>query len=366
MLIALRNLVQDKARLALSVGGVALAIMLVLILDGMLVGMFRQITSYLEHTEGSVVVAQQGVTNLLGATSILPAESEIRVTGVRGVKEVVPILSQFVILDLHGVKQPAYLVGYTPELGGGPWAIVEGGEPRTDKEMVFDRVLGERHGLGIGDLVEVMDREFRIVGVSDGTASWMTSFFFVRKSAVEGLLGIPGASSFLLVSADAGRSPEAVRERIARLTDVEALLKSEMAANDIRLFARFFSAPVRLMTGIAFLVGALVVGLIVYTATVERQREYGVLKALGAPNRLLYRVVLAQAGLAAVPGTALGIGLGQAVSALIMAARPQFLIVIQADLAGRAVAIGLGMALVAAMLPARVVAQLAPAEVFRR
>jgi len=366
MLVARKNLLQDKTRFALSVGGVALAIMLVLILDGLLVGMFRQITSYLEHSDGTVVVAQEGVTNLLGATSILPAETEARVAGLRGVKAVVPVLSRFVILDLHGKKQPAYLVGYSPELGGGPWEIVEGREPRNDREMVFDRVLAERHGLGIGDLVEVMDREFRIVGVSGGTASWMTSFFFLPKSAVEDLLRAPGAASFLLVSVEEGQASETVRDRLARLTDVEALLKSEMAANDIRLFARFFSAPVRLMTGIAFLVGALVVGLIVYTATVERQREYGVLKALGAPNRVLYGVVLAQAALAALLGTALGIGLAQAASALIMAARPQFLVVLQTDLAGRAALIGLGMALAAAMFPARVMARLAPAEVFRR
>ena len=49
MLIARRNLTQEKTRLALSIGGVALAIMLVLILDGLLVGMFRQITAYLDH-----------------------------------------------------------------------------------------------------------------------------------------------------------------------------------------------------------------------------------------------------------------------------------------------------------------------------
>lgn len=365
-MIARRNLVQDKGRFALSVAGVALAIMLVLVLDGMLVGMFRQITSYLEHTQGDLVVAQEGVTNLLGATSILPPDMETWIGGIRGVSEVVPILSQFVILDLHGKKQAAYLVGYEPDRGGGPWEIVQGREPRNDREMVFDRVLAERHGLGLGDQIEVMDRDFRIVGISDGTASWMTSFFFVRKSAVEDLLGMPGATSFLLIASDGRRSPQAVLDRISHLSDVEALLKQDMAANDIRLFAQYFSAPVRLMAGIAFLIGSLVVGLIVYTATVERRREYGVLKALGAPNRFLYRVVLTQAALAAVPGAAMGIGLAQGVAKVVMEVRPQFLVLILPEMAARAVVIGLGMAVLAALLPAQVVARLAPAEVFRR
>jgi len=366
MLVARKNLIQEKTRFALSVGGVALAIMLVLILDGFQVGMYRQITSYLDHSEGSLVVAQEGVVNLIGATSLLPLGTRAQVEAVEGVQGVAPILSQFVILDLHDKKQPAYLVGYSPELGGGPWEIVEGREPEVDEEMVFDRVLAERHAIGVGDRVVLMDRSYRIVGLSGGTTSWMTSFLFLRKSAVESLLLSPGATSFLLVVVADGQSPEIIRDRISRLSGVDAMLKSEVQANDSRLLARFFSAPVRLMTAIAFLVGVLVVGLVIYTATVERQREYGVLKALGARNRLLYKVVLAQAALAALVGTGLGILLARAASAAIMAARPQFLVVMQSEMAGRAIVIGLGMGLLAALFPARVLAGLAPAEVFRR
>ena len=366
MLVARKNLIQEKTRFALSVGGVALAIMLVLILDGFQVGMYRQITSYLDHSEGSLVVAQEGVVNLIGATSLLPLGTRAQVEAVEGVQGVAPILSQFVILDLHDKKQPAYLVGYSPELGGGPWEIVEGREPEVDEEMVFDRVLAERHAIGVGDRVVLMDRSYRIVGLSGGTTSWMTSFLFLRKSAVESLLLSPGATSFLLVVVADGQSPEIIRDRISRLSGVDAMLKSEVQANDSRLLARFFSAPVRLMTAIAFLVGVLVVGLVIYTATIERQREYGVLKALGARNRLLYKVVLAQAALAALVGTGLGILLARAASAAIMAARPQFLVVMQSEMAGRAIVIGLGMGLLAALFPARVLAGLAPAEVFRR
>ncbi len=350
----------------LSIGGVALAIMLVLILDGFLSGMYRQITSYLEHAAGTVVVTQEGVSNLLGATSLLPPGSAASVEDVEGVAQAVPILSQFVILDLHDRKQPVYLVGYIPGEGGGPWEIVEGREPEADDEMVFDRVLADRHDIQLGDQLEVMDRRFRVVGLSGGTTSWMTSFIFLRKSAAESLLRAPGATSFILVTAREGESPEGLRDRLSALPGADALLKSDMEINDARLFAKFFSAPVRLMTSIAFLIGALVVGLVIYTATVERQREYGVMKALGARNRVLYRVVALQAAWAAMAGTALGIVLALAARAVIMAARPQFLIVLEADMAARAVGIGLGMGLLAALFPARVVAGLAPAEVFRR
>src|SRR3990172_5276852 len=140
MLVARKNLVQEKTRFALSVAGVALAIMLVLILDGFQVGMFRQITSYLDHSEGSLVVAQEGVVNLIGAASLLPLGTRAQVEAVEGVQGVAPILSQFVILDLHDKKQPAYLVGYSPELGGGPWEVVQGRAPAGDGEMGVARV----------------------------------------------------------------------------------------------------------------------------------------------------------------------------------------------------------------------------------
>ena len=120
------------------------------------------------------------------------------------------------------------------------------------------------------------------------------------------------------------------------------------------------------MAGIAFLVGALVVGLVIYTATVERQREYGVLKAIGARNGMLYRVVTTQALITAVAGSALGVGLAFGAAQLIMELRPQFLIVIEPALIAQSLTAGFGMALVAALFPARVVAALAPAEVFRR
>ena len=204
MSLAGRNLFKDKTRLALSVGGVALAVMLILLLNGLLNGMYAQISAYLDHAPGSVVVAQDGVSNLLGATSLLPAGTASIVKG-QGASRVAPILSQFVILDLHDKKAPVYLVGYDGDLGGGPWRLAAGREPRRDREVVFDSVLAQRHGLALGDEVEIMDREYRLVGLSEGTTSWMTSFIFIRKTAAETLLGVPsGAASFLLVTPRTG------------------------------------------------------------------------------------------------------------------------------------------------------------------
>jgi putative ABC transport system permease protein len=232
--------------------------------------------------------------------------------------------------------------------------------------MVFDRVLADRHGLKLGDTVEVLGKDFTIVGLSNGTTSWMTSFFFLRKEAAEDLLLAPGATSYLLVTTSPGASLDDILLRLNKLSGVNALTKSKMAANDLKLFAKVFSAPLKLMVGIAFLVGTMIVGMVIYTATVERQREYGVLKAIGANNRFLYRVVLTQALVSALAGALAGVTLAYGVSQWIMSTRPQFLIVFNPADVRSALAASLVMALLAAIFPVRVVAGLAPAEVFRK
>jgi putative ABC transport system permease protein len=366
MFLARRNLFQDKTRLALSIGGVALAVMLILILKGFLTGMNRQITSYIDQSPGSIVVAQKGVSNLLGATSILPPTASSQVEAVDGVDKVIPILSQFVILDLHEKKQPAYMIGYDPELGGGPWKIAEGREPTTSTEMIMDGVLAKRHDLKIGDNFTIMGQDFTIIGFSEGTTSWMTSFFFILKPAAETLLRAPGATSFLLIGTKAGTNVADIQSRLNELPGINAVTNAEMSANDLKLFAKVFSAPLKLMVGIAFLVGTMIVGLVIYTATVERQREYGVMKAIGAANKVLYQVVTAQALVAALAGALAGVVLAYLTAQAIMTIRSQFLITIEPRDILLAFLAGLGMALVAALFPARMIAGLEPAEVFRK
>lgn len=365
MKIAWRNLLKDKTRLAMSIGGVALAVMLVLILNGFLAGMYAQIGAYLAHEPGSLVVAQDGVTNLLAVSSQLPAGMASTVKA-RGAATVIPILSQSVIFEMHDKKQTAYLIGYDPQLGGGPWELAAGRAPRNDKEIVFDRVLAQRHAVALGDEIEILDRDFTVVGFSEGTNSFMTGFLFIRKTAAELLFRSPDAASFLLVTPSERVGAEELRARLNDISGIEVTPKEEMIANDQRLFGKTFSAPIQLMATIAFLVGALVVGLVIYTATVERQREYGVLKAIGARNGLLYRVVTIQSLIAATTGSLIGIALAFGVGQLIMALRPQFLIAFEPTSVAQSLVAGFSMALLAALFPARVVAGLAPADVFRK
>ncbi|MEK7861421.1 MAG: ABC transporter permease, partial [Chloroflexota bacterium] len=175
MSLALRNLLQDRTRLLLSIAGVSLAVMLVLLLGGFVDGIDRQISSYADNTPGSLVVAQEDVDSLLVATSSLPPGAAEAAASVEGVDEVVPVISRLTILDLHGAKLATYLIGYDPARGGGPWLVAEGREPLADDEIVVDRSVAARHDLGGGGTMRVLGRDLRIVGISEGSTTWMLS-----------------------------------------------------------------------------------------------------------------------------------------------------------------------------------------------
>jgi len=148
--------------------------------------------------------------------------------------------------------------------------------------------------------------------------------------------------------------------------DAELLPAASVKQNDVTLLAKIFAIPLRLMVSTAFAVGTAILGLVIYSATVERMREYGVLKAVGAANRQLYWLVTLQGLMTAVLGIGCGIGLAALAAQVIMHTTPKFLIVLEPRSVLMTVASGLLMGALAALLPARRAAALDPAQVFRK
>jgi putative ABC transport system permease protein len=286
---------------------------------------------------------------------------------VPGIARIIPIVSRFVPLDIHDKKVVIYLVGYEPKAGGGPWALKAGRLPFNENEVVLDSVMAETHGLQLGDTLEILDEEFTVVGLSDETTSWMASFIFLEKRGAERVFLSPGMTSFLLLDLEPGADPAAVEARLRRrLRDAEILPAATFKQNDIKLLVKIFAIPLQMMTTIAFAVGTAILGMIIYTATVERMREYGVLKAVGAKNRHLYGLVIQQGLVTALVGLSLGFGLAWLAAQGVMAIFPKFLVVLQLGSILLTTGVGLLMGLLAALLPARYVGSLDPAQVFRK
>lgn len=365
--IAAKSLLQDRLRFALSLGGVALSIMLVVLLVGMYLGVNRQITAYLDNTGADVLIAQAGTRNFLGARSVISEDAEQRAARTEGVRSAIPVISQYAVVDVGTRKEFSLLIGFYPEQGGGPWEMVEGRAAPGEGEVVADYAVAKARGLGLGDRVEILGKDFEVVGLSGGTSSWMTGTFFMRYGAASDLVASRGQPSFLLVNVERSADPGVVARRLEqRLGDVTVTTRAAVNRNDRLLYARILNGPMGFMVLAAFLIGTAVVGLTIYTAAAERVREYGTLKAIGIGNRQLYRIVFQQALLTTVSGYVAGVGLAAAARWAIPLVNPRFMVVIEPPVVAGLALLSLAMGVLAGFIPARAIAVIDPAVAFRR
>lgn len=358
--IARRNLMADGRRLLAGVLGVGLALMLVLLLDGLWQGVQRQASAYPDKVGADLFVTQRGVRDFLGETSGIPRSTVDTVQSTRGVTWADPVRGQFVVFDLHEKKIAAYVVGSVPGRHGGPWALASGRVPRADTEIAVDRALARRHGLKVGDQLEIGGTTLRVVGLAQASAP-MTGFVFMTHDATDALFRTPDTTSFVLVGT---RHPGAVTNRL-RVQGLSVLTKEQVAANDRGLYTSIFGSPLKLMVGVAFVVGALVVALSIYASVIERRREYGIIKAVGASGWTIAGIVLRQTLVLSVIGLFVGCGLFIAGRALIAELRPQFSVVLTGTGLLRALGAAMLMGFVASIVPARRVAAAEPATIYR-
>lgn len=365
--LALRNLFQSKARLLISVGGVALALLLILSLDAIFVGVERQVTAYVDHSGADIFVSQSGVRNLHMASSSLPSSVVDVVKGVPGVASVTPImyLTNMVVVDQE--RYLAYVIGLPPDAAaGGPWRVAKGVSIPAAGEVIIDRGVAEKSGVAIGTKVKILGQELTIAGLSEGTASLINSVAFISLDDFARMRGNARVVSFLLVKVKPGESPDVVAARIeAEVNGVTAQSRPAFAEQERKVVKDMSTDVIAIMNLVGFLIGLAVMALTVYTATFTRRAEYGVLKALGARNGYLYRVVLAQALYSVVLGFALGLTFTLLLSVVV----PTLGINLALQISGASLlkvgSLSLVIAGLSAILPIKQIAGLDPAMVFR-
>jgi putative ABC transport system permease protein len=126
-----------------------------------------------------------------------------------------------------------------------------------------------------------------------------------------------------------------------------------------------FLPIITVLLAIGFVVGAAVVGLTIYTATIERSREFGVMKAVGGSPGFLYRIVLSQSAMLTGAGFIVGLGAALLVAWLAAQAVPDFATDFEPlDILAVLAAAG-AMAVVASFVPVNRINRIDPASVFR-
>ena len=368
LLLARRNLSRNRVRLVVSVGGIALALSLVLALDAIFAGVSNQLTTYIDRAGADVWVGQAGVRNLHMVASFMPASVTDQVSAVEGVADVTPILETTDTIAAGDERAVVYVIGLPRDASmGGPWDIVEGAASVGPGDVIIDGGFARRAGVGIGDAVTVLGSQAKIVGLSEGTASLVNSVAFVSFDDFRAMRGGAPVVSFVLVRTAAGSSPDGVTAAIERdVTGVTAQSRGVFAEQERELVMDMSAEVISIMNAIGFIVGLVVVGLTVYVATLSRRREYGALKALGAPNRFLYRIVLAQAVMSVLIGFAAGVAFTGLLGLVVSRIGLNLELSISAASLLKVGAVAAVIAGLAAVLPIRGIAGLDPAAVYRR
>lgn len=365
--LARRTLLHDRVRLAISVGGIGFAILLVLLLQGITKGTVAKVTAYIDRVGADVFVARQGVTNMALASSVLPQGLADELGRLPDVRAATGVMRFPIIADANGRKRSATLIGY--DLAGpfgGPWKLASGRAVGRDDEAVVDEVLAGELGLGLGDQIAISGRPFTIVGLSGETAALAGKLVFLSRPAVQALLGAEGLVNFVLIRLQPDADPSAVSAALkARFPDVTALTRRQLSDNDRELLGDLFAAPINMMSSVGFLVGLAIIGLTMYTTTAERQRDFGVLKAIGARNAFLFRTVIAQAAALGIAGFAVGIIATWLSGPLVIRFAPEIGVTVTAGNAIRVFAAMMLMSLLGAVVPVVRIMRVDPLMVFR-
>ena len=358
-----KNLLSDRRRVAVSLLGVGLAVALMLLIQGLWSGTLDRITAYEDNVGAQLFVAEPGTRSFQSDVSAVLPSAEDQIREVPGVQVADGVAARQLILELHGTKMPLTLVGARIGGLGGPWALEAGRAVTADDEIVIDTGLAADHGYRLGERFELLGVRLEIVGLTpDSRALGNGGYVFVSQATAGLLLGAPDATSFVLV---ASSNPAAVAREIESRTGLEALTAEEIARGDRTLYDDTMGSVIRVMLLIAFAAGTLIAALSVYSSVVDRIREYGIVKALGASRRRLLGIVLAQTGTLALAGGVAGVGLFLAAKAAVGGWLPQFHIEFPASILVAAFVLVTAMALVAAVLPARRLGRLDPASVYR-
>jgi putative ABC transport system permease protein len=369
--LALRFALHDRARALAALFGVVVAVFLI----GQQVGIFLFLTGLMsalpDHARADLWITDARVVN---ANALRPVDLRVRsyVASVEGVARVRTLVLAGASASFpDGTASAVTLVGSeAPDFAAGPWGVVAGSAGALATDGAVSVEAFERRNLGmlrVGDAFEIAGRRVVAAAETRGARGFGGILLFTTVDRARALGALPTTeASALLVGLTPGADAERVRAAIqARVPGVRAWRPADLSAATRRTVLATSGIGLSVGTLIVFAVLAsfATVGLTMYAGAVERLREYGTLKAIGATDRTVAGLIVAQAALYGAVGFAVGLALtegfrrGVAGSGLLFTLRPPTLL-------GMA-ALTLLIATAGALAAVRRVVRLEPAEVFR-
>jgi putative ABC transport system permease protein len=309
--LAARNLLQDRLRLFASLLGIVFSTVLVMVQRGLYVGFGGMITTVIDHATADFWIVSKGA-RYFEDLSLLSSRMQQRLESNNGVSEVIPVVAGFSAWMLPDETMSSiFVVGSDVSAGAlVPWNIVSGDvqsvtEPNT---VAIDRSYMERLNVSkIGDRVRIRALPATVGAMTEGIRSFTTApYVFSTVDDARSYTGLPrGFTSFFLIRLKPGMDKDKVRQEILSNESGIQVLTPKDFHNLSRSFWLFRTgAGTALVIGalLAVIVGTVIVAQTLYSSTKEHFFEFATLRAMGASNGYVYRVIILQALISAGAG----------------------------------------------------------------
>lgn len=317
-------MLHDRLKLVGTVAGVVFAVVLASQQGGLFLAVLSRNLILPRHTGADIWVLPPGAHSV-DAGEPIPDRALYAARATPGVAWAAPLLMGNARIALpDGGTEPVSLVGVElPEQRGGPFNVVAGdpadlAEP--DAVFVEDADREKFGGLDAGSVCELSGHRAVVAGFTWGLVPVGPSYAFTQFDTAREILRVENhlvSQVFLKVSP--GAAPDAVaRELRARLPQLLVVTRAQLERETIRyvLLRTPVGATLVMSTAFALVVGFVTVALTMFTSVVDRIREFGTLKAIGARMGDLAQLLVAQAVVVAAAGTLAG----EAAAALLLRA----------------------------------------------
>jgi len=371
--VAYKLLVNDKGKFGALLIGITFAVFLMIQVTSMFAGMMLKASATVTNTGAKMWVMDRAVTNVSGSIP-MPDYVLDAVRSTAGVKYAVPFYSGAGLARLrNGAYQAVTILGLDDTSLFGRPELIKGRLEDIYAEngfiVVADEELPKLQNPNIGTEFEINDNRGVIVGMAKVSASGLfgiPTLYTTFSRAIQYIPSMRYTISYVLVEPASAAAIPRIKAAVAKL-GYDALTEKEFI-DRITTFYKYrtgMGTNILIMTVISFVVGLSISGQTFYTFTLENLDKFGALKAIGAKGRELAAMILFQAGVTALAGYGLGIGLCAVLIAVAKLRLPDYASVITMGNLGLAFGMVLVIAGISSYVAVRRVLKIEPFEIFR-
>jgi putative ABC transport system permease protein len=355
------NLAHRPMRSLISIVAIALEVTLILLIVGLSMGILNDSKSRQAGIGADVIVMPPGSSFIVGLTG---APMSIKVGPILGklphVRTVAPVVTN--ISTSGALEVIAGIDLKTYESLSGPFHFLAGGPFQGPYDAMVDDLFAKGKHVKVGDTIEILNHNFRVAGI---VAPGKGARKFLPIETLQDLVGAKDKASIFYLKLDDPSNADAVVNEIKAVPGMEKYVATSMAYYLSMMTPSNYpglSSFITVVIGISVIIGFIVIFQAMYTAVMERTREIGILKSMGASKIYIVNVILRETLLLAICGIVAGILFSLLARAAIVQRLPLLRVVVTGEWILRATAVAIIGAILGAIYPAFKAAQKDPIE----